>query len=455
MQLPLVGKIQRPLPWLLGLAAVGIVGASITTFAVVRQNANQLDVAALTVPVESEAVTLRITASGTVQPVQSVNLSPKTTGRVVELYVEQGDRVTQGQLIARMDSDDIQAELRQAQATVERARARLAEVRSGNRPQEIAQAEASVRQAQGQFESAQSRLALAESRLNRNQYLAAEGAISQDDLDVARNEAESARASLEQAQAGVREAQERLDLQQSGSREETVRDAEAQLAEALARQQAVQVRLEDTYIRAPFDGIITQKYATEGAFVTPTTSASEASSATSTAIVAIAQGLEILAEVPEEDIGQIQPGQKVEIIADAYPEQTFTGEVQLVAPEAVVKQTVTLFQVRIDLLTGQDQLRSGMNVDVTFLGDEVDGALLVPTVAIVTQNGETGVLVPNEEETKIRFQRVVIGQSVEGQTQILEGVEAGDRVFVDLPPGQNLENLNFGADSADSSENSP
>jgi HlyD family secretion protein len=239
---------------------------------------------------------------------------------------------------------------------------------------------------------------------------------------------------------------------ESGNRAETIRRTEAQLAEAQARRQAVEVQLADTYIRAPFDGIITQKYATEGAFVTPTTSASEASSATSTAVVAIAQGLEVIAEVPEEDIGQIQPGQAVEILADAYPDQIFQGEVHLVAPEAIVRQTVTLFQVRIDLTTGQDQLRSGMNVDATFLGDPVEDALLVPSVAIVTVDGEKGVLVPNQDETDLVFQSVVTGQSVDGETQVLEGVEAGDRVFIDLPPGQNLENLKFGAQRREAAE---
>jgi HlyD family secretion protein len=113
---------------------------------------------------------------------------------------------------------------------------------------------------------------------------------------------------------------------------------------------------------------------------------------------------------------------------------------------------VTLFQVRIDLTTGQDQLRSGMNVDATFLGDPVEDALLVPSVAIVTVDGEKGVLVPNQDETDLVFQSVVTGQSVDGETQVLEGVEAGDRVFIDLPPGQNLENLKFGAQRREAAE---
>jgi len=81
---------------------------------------------------------------------------------------------------------------------------------------------------------------------------------------------------------------------------------------------------------------------------------------------------------------QVKNGQRVEIVADAYPDRRFEGRVRLIAPEAVVEQNVTSFQVRVQLVSGQSELRSGMNVDVTFIGETVPDALVVPTVAIVT-----------------------------------------------------------------------
>jgi HlyD family secretion protein len=68
--------------------------------------------------------------------------------------------------------------------------------------------------------------------------------------------------------------------------------------------------------------------------------------------------------------------------------------------------------------------------------------LVVPTVAVITQAGQTGVLVPDEDD-RISFQPVTLGSQVGEEIQIIEGVEAGDRVFVDLPPGQSLENIQF------------
>ncbi len=446
MQLPLIGKIRRPLPWVIALVAVGIVGTGVVSFAVLRTRNNTVDLTELTVPVESQPLAVRITASGTVRPIDTVNLSPRTSDLVAELYVEQGDRVTQGQVVARMKSDSAEASLMQARSQVSQRQSELAELRNGSRPEDIAQGRAQAERAEAQVTESQARLELATDRLNRNRALEAEGAISQDDLDVSIEEADSARAALEQSRAGLREAQENLRLLQNGSRVESIDQAEALLEQAIANLQSVNVQYEDTFIRAPFDGIITQKYATEGAFVTPTTSASEASSATSSAIVAIATGLEILAEVPEVDIARIQNGQRVEISADAYPDQVFEGRVKRIAPQAIQDASrgdFVYFEVTVELVIGDDQLMAGMKTDVIFIGDEVDEAMVVPSVAIVSLDGQQGVIVP-DTNNRPRFQPVTLGPQVGNQIQVLEGVEAGDRIFTQLPPGVRLENLNFG-----------
>lgn len=472
IQLPFIGKVKNPSRWAIGLLATGVVVTG-TTYFIVNRATPKLDVAELTVPVASQDVTLRITASGKVVPVQSVNLSPKTSGRLIELRVEQGDKVEQGQIIARMDDADIQAQLIQSRANLAEAQAQLAQARAGSRPEEIGQARARLQQAEAQLlqaragsrveeiaqakaqvDAAVARVNLTTSRGQRNRSLAQQGAISQDTLDEVLADDRSAKATLQEAQrrlvqlqngsrteeitqrqAAVAEAQQALQQLQKGSRPEEITQAEAAAAAAGGQLKAVQVQLNDTIIRAPFSGIVTQKYATEGAFVTPTTSASNTASATSSSIVAIARGIEILAQVPEVDVGQIKQGQQVEIIADAYPDQTFKGHVRLISPEAVVEQNVTSFQVRVAIDIGKDKLLSGMNVDVTFLGEALQDALVVPTVAIVTEKGKTGVLVPDQKNVP-QFRPITIGPSIENQTQILSGLKEGDRVFIDLPKDQ-------------------
>lgn len=457
MQVPVFGKVRRPLPWLLGLVAVGVIGVGAIAFAVARARGPAYDLQELTVPVETTALTIRFTASGNVTPLQTVNLSPNASGILEELYVEQGDRVVQGQLIAQMDSRDVEAQRRQREAAVTEAAAQLTDVQQGTDPEEIARAEAAVRVAEArvqdveaQVRDAEARLDLAEAQVDRNRRLQTQGAISLDELDSfvqavqsARANVNSTEASLASAQFQVDEAQQQLEDLRNEPRPEDIAQAEARLSQAQAQLESVDVQVADTQIRAPFAGVVTQKFANEGAFVTPTTSASDASSATSSAIVALASDLEVLAEVAETDIGQISPGQRVEIIADAFPDEVFEGRVRLIAPEAIERQNVTLFQIRVNLVTGQDRLLSNMNVTAAFVGEELADALVVPTVAVVTQEGRSGVLVPDDRD-RIRFRPVALGSQAGEQIQILEGITEGDRVFVDLPPGQTLENLSFG-----------
>ncbi|MGD1862634.1 MAG: efflux RND transporter periplasmic adaptor subunit [Leptolyngbyaceae cyanobacterium] len=446
MQVPVIGKVRRPLLWGIGGLAALAVGLGVTAL-IIRSREPAFDLATLTVPVESTTLTVRITASGTVEPVQTVNLSPKSAGILSDLFVAQGDSVAAGQLIAQMESRDVTAVVRQREAALAEAQASLADVQRGSDAEAIARAEAAVESAKAQVRDLVAKLDLAQSQLQRNRALASQGAISANELDNFIQGVQSAEAALEGSQFQVQESEESLADLRNEPRPEAIAQAEARVAQAQAQLESAQVQFADTQIRAPFAGIVTQKFANEGAFVTPTTSASDATSATSTAIVAIASDLEVLAEVPEADIAKIRPGQAVEIEADAYPDETFAGVVRLIAPEAIERQNVTLFQVRVELASGQEVLLSNMNVTVAFVGDELTDALVVPTVAIVTEAGQQGVLVPDERD-RPQFQAVTVGSQVGNQIQILEGLDIGDQVFVDLPPGNPFENPTFGPNNA-------
>ena len=127
-------------PWAIALVAAGLLAVPAGIYLTRNQTQGQTEiVASLTVPVRAQDLVVRITASGEVQPIQRVNLSPKNQGRLAELYVEQGDRVRAGQIIARMESRDQEAQLRQAQARLESTQANLAKQEAGSRPEEIAE----------------------------------------------------------------------------------------------------------------------------------------------------------------------------------------------------------------------------------------------------------------------------------------------------------------------------
>ena len=370
-------------------------------------------------------ITVKVSATGVIRPVAPVNISPKQPGRIQQLLVEQGDRVAAGQLLAQMDASNLQGQRLSAMGDLAAAEANLSKLVAGNRPEEIAQARNGANDARAQ-------LVAIRSAYTSNKKLFEAGALGRVAFDAS---AAQYRAAQEKVQAS----QSQLELLQAGFRKEDIALARAQVLKAKGSLQTINSLIEDTLIRAPFAGVITQKFADVGAFVTPTTSASATSSATSSSIVALAGNLEGLANVSEVDIGSINAGQAVELLVDAYPRRPVPARVRLIAPESVVVQNVTSFQVRLSLpKEGDPKLMSGMNFTANFLVGRRDNALLVPTSAIVSQEGGTGVLL-HQAGGKPRFQPVRVGATVGSQTEVKSGIKEGQRVYISFP-GQRKPN---------------
>jgi len=416
-----------PFGWmLLGLLLAGLGGSGLLIQRQLQQQrAERLE--RLTVPVQVVDLTQRLRVSGQVQPLRQVNVSPRESGRLAELLVDQGDEVVAGQLLARMDYGDLASGIRQAQARIQELQARLAEQQAGERPQVIAAAQARV-------DAARSQVDLAQRELERIQALVQAGVVARSELDQ-----RSAR--LEQAQADLRAAQQELERLQLGSRPETLQQIQAQIAQAQAELAQRQSRLADTEVRAPFSGVVVQRFAEVGSFVAPTTAASDATAASSSSILALAQGIEVRAEVPEAQIAQVRVGQPVEIRSLAYPDRVVQGRVKRIAPATVVVREVTVFRVFVEPEPGADFLRTGMTVSVDFIGDPQPQALTVPSVAILREESQEGVLLLDPQSRQPVYRRVETGITQGGVTQILSGLQAGDRVFTALPPGVNLETL--------------
>ena len=167
----------------------------------------------------------------------------------------------------------------------------------------------------------------------------------------------------------------------------------------------------------------------------------------------LASGLEIEAQVPESDIGRIKVGQKPRYALMLTPSAALLpGERHL--PRAEKNNDVTTFEVTLKL---QDPpaglLRIGMTTDVDFDSGKL-AAKLVPTVAIVTEEGKPGVLIPGSGNEP-KFQEVTLGNSSGRQTQVLEGLEPGEKVFIDLPPWAKQATRRLRADMAASRSDSP
>lgn len=402
--------------WLLGLLLIPL---ALLGFFVWRPARPEVSTAQ-TVVVKRQDVVLEVSANGTIQPDRSVNVSPKTPGRLNKLLVKEGDRVRTGQILARMDDSNLRGQWTQAQGQLAAAQANFQKLKAGNRIQDIAQARA-------RLQDSQIALRLSEENLKRNQSLYAKGAISSFNLDSARSE-------RDRAQAQVQIVREALALAQIGARSEDLAQAQAQVLQAQGVLQAIQTQMEDTVIRAPFAGTITRKFADPGAFVTPTTAGSAVSSASSSSIMALAGTNQVVASVAESNIAQIRLGQVVLLEADAFPKKKFQGRVIQIAPQSVVVQNVTSFEVKVGIEPTALPLRSGMNVDLGFQVGQLKQILMIPTVAIVRQDQKTGVYVQSTEK-KPRFVPITTGVTVDTQTQILSGLQIAERVYVSFPEG--------------------
>jgi len=365
---------------------------------------------------------ITVTANGTIQPEKSINVSPKSSGRLKSLLVKEGENVRTGQILAYMDESNTLGQVTQADGNLAAAEASLELLRAGNRAQDIAQAQANLVNAQATLEQS-------EIVFRQNQQLFTEGAIASRDLDAART-------TMEANRARVLQTREALSLQQAGSRPEEIFRAEAQVIAAEGSLQNVQSQLEDTIIRAPFDGVVVRKYADPGAFVTPTTSGSAVSSATASSILALASNNQVVANVAEADISQIAIAQQVTLRVDAYPTKKFSGRVVSISPQAIINQNVTSFEVKAEITSEEKQLlRSGMNASLEFKAGELKDVLVVPTVAIVRQQGGTGVYVKTEQSETPVFTTIETGVTIGNQTEVKSGLTGNEKIFISFPEG--------------------
>lgn len=438
-------KNNLVIPLISGIVLLGAGAIAIDNYRSTNQEQALESVANQTISIKSQDLTVQIQGNGVVQAIRTNNLSPDEPGRIAELYIEEGDRVTKGQVMARMESDRLQAEVKQYQAMVQKAQANLAQVKAGSRPEVIAAAQARVSTAQANVAMAQAKLKRAQAEKQRNQLLVQQGVITVNAFEEFASQETEAQASLAAELAQLAEQQQNLAETQKGSRVEEIAQAAAEVAEAEAQLASIQIQLNKTTVRAPFAGIITRRYAETGDYVDSSTAASETEGATSTSIAELASGLEIEAKVPEASIGQIKLGQAVNIQVDTYGNETFAGKVRLIAPRAVKENNVTFFRVKVALVTGQDKLQSGMNTRLTFKGEPIVNALTIPLAAVVTQNdGQTGVYLAGKEG-KAQFKAIKLGTTSGDRVQILGGLTKGDRIFTTPPADVIIE----GVDTAD------
>jgi RND family efflux transporter MFP subunit len=318
-----------------------------------------------------------LNASGYVTARREATVSSKITGKVMEVLVEEGMEVKEGQILARLDSSNVDVNLRLGEAQLEAARSALHET--------------------------QANLELAERELKRAQELAAEEIASQSDLERAETQVKALRSRLERQEAEV----------------------------AVADRQVMVMRqqLEDTIIRAPFDGVVISKNAQPGEMISPMSSGGF----TRTGICTIVDmsSLEIEVDVNESYINRVQPGQPVEAVLDSYPDWKIPARVIAIIPTAD-RQKATV-KVRVGFDEMDSRVLPDMGVKVAFQGGAESPSstpqVRIPSRAVRERDGREIVWVVKDGHAERRA--ITAGLNTGEQTTILAGLSGGERVVIE------------------------
>lgn len=364
---------------LAALAALLLVTAIVAgTFAATRSNA---PASYVTQPVAQQDLTQTVTASGTVNPQNTVNVGTQVSGTIQDIYVDYNSKVRKGEVLARLDTSQLQAQLAQAQAGLQQAQAQ-ADAQSqnaGGAQAGIAGAQAGVASAQAGVAKAQSALLVAQETLTRDRSLLAKGYISQSQFDADNASAVAAQSAVQSAQAAVTQARAQTATtgSQAGAAQDTAAAAQAGVAAAQAQVQQDELNIQRAVITSPVDGTVIARDVSVGQTV--------AASLQTPTLFSIAQDLhkmEVDINVGEPDIGNVRAGDKVSFSVLAYPNQTFNGTVSQVRVNPATVNNVVTYTVITLVNNRQGQLLPGMTANATIGVQTAKNALVVPTQAL-------------------------------------------------------------------------
>lgn len=281
--------------------------------------------------------------------IRQVSLAFEQGGRVTELFAEEGDRVTRGQLLARVDVTGLKLEADKLRADIAAQEQNLLKMKNGNRPEEIARAEAALRTAEASLEQAKRNDARMASLRRGN--------------SVSAQERENAQTSLRVAQGQRDEAAHALALLREGYRDEDIAMAAAQLSSARAALAVMQHNIELGELFSPTEAVVSSRLLEPGDM---------ASSATPVFLLSLTSPKWVRAYVTEPQLGRIRQGMKADILTDSFPEAV-PGRVGYISPTAEFTpksvqtedlRTSLLYEVRIVADDAGDRLRLGMPVSV-------------------------------------------------------------------------------------------
>jgi HlyD family secretion protein len=399
-------------------------------------------------------ITATVSATGAVQAERQANLSFQGTGTVASVAVKIGDAVQANQVLAQLETKDLELALRQAQISLRTAQAQLAQLKREPDASDVAAAQAALASAQAAYQQllagadadqqAAARAAVEQARVVMEQAqqtydkikdLPNAGMLPQAlQLQQATINYETAQANyrvttrganqsqLAASQAQVAQAQAALDRLWRGASKEQIEIAQAGVDQAQVAVEQAQRRLDNTRLVAPWAGIVTTVNIVEGAPASPSLPAVQ---------LADLSQLHIKVQVDEVDIADINADQPVSIELDALPRRALSGHVDKVAPVASMDATgTTSYQVVIHFDPTDAPLKVGMSATATIVSSSRQGVLLVPNRAVSFERETGRTFVERLTASVPQKVEVQLGLRDEQQSEVREGLADNDQVII-------------------------
>jgi HlyD family secretion protein len=347
------------------IAAVLVVILAIVAFS--GRNQRTTNTQYFTSPVETGPLRNVVNATGVVQTVVTVQVGSQVSGQVDELYADFNSVVRRGQLLAKLDPRNFQAQVENAQASVAGARARVRSAEADQRTQA-----ANLQSAKANLEAARVTRDNTAILFQRSSELNKSGVASRNDYDNAKANAESSEAKFVQGQAAVAQVEA-----QSNASAAQLEQSRAQLQQAEADLARANLNLEYCSIYSPVDGVVISRNIDVGQTI--------AASLQSPTLFTIANNLtqmQVNANIDEADIGNISDEADVRFTVDAYPNESFRGRISEIRLNPQTVQNVVTYSVILSIANPEMKLKPGMTANITITVDQRNNALKVPNASL-------------------------------------------------------------------------
>ena len=354
--------------------------------------------------VEKGDLAKSVVATGKVTPIVKVEVKSKASGIVKKLYVEYGDTVKQGQLLAQLDKIEIEAQVDQSRAALEAAEANLSSSQADYERAKVDAEGPDVPMNKRAYERAQS--------------MAKDGVVSASALDDAQKAYDMSvnKQNVAKAQVTVLKAK--------------ISQAQAQVAQDRANLKQLEEQLSYTDIVSPMDGIVLSRDVEVGDAVSSILVLG--SSATLVMTIGDTSEVYVKGKVDESDIGKVYLGQPARIKVESFKDKTFVGKVTKISPMGVEKDNVTTFEVRVSINNPGGELKAEMTANAEIILDEHKNVLQIPEGAIMyDKDKKASVEIPDPKaKDGKRKLSVEIGISNGAKTELLKGLKEGDQVVL-------------------------